>query len=195
MRTELLFESCPFLTSANVTLSRLGFADGDALWEIMQDEELYRYEYEAPAKERVQAEYKIQDANAQFAAKRTVTLGVYANTDLAHLIGWIEIGGVGTEYPAEAMGALCRYLFEMARVNRVQSVCLDADIDKQRILEKSGFQREGVLRECHRWERQGVVNLAYYAMLLSDYNFLKNTRTVLAGAETTSQQQTTQTEE
>ena len=193
MRTELLFESCPFLTSANVTLSRLGFADGDALWEIMQDEELYRYEYEAPAKERVQAEYKIQDANAQFAAKRTVTLGVYANTDLAHLIGWIEIGGadegmnmvqlrflfgrrcVGTEYPAEAMGALCRYLFEMARVNRVQSVCLDADID--------------------RWERQGVVNLAYYAMLLSDYNFLKNTRTVLAGAETTSQQQTTQTEE
>ena len=32
-------------------------------------------------------------------------------------------------------------------------------------------------------------------MLLSDYNFLKNTRTVLAGAETTSQQQTTQTEE
>ena len=50
MRTELLFESCPFLTSANVTLSRLGFADGDALWEIMQDEELYRYEYEAPAK-------------------------------------------------------------------------------------------------------------------------------------------------
>ena len=53
MRTELLFESCPFLTSANVTLSRLGFADGDALWEIMQDEELYRYEYEAPAKERV----------------------------------------------------------------------------------------------------------------------------------------------
>lgn len=213
MRTELLFESCPFLTSANVTLSRLGFADGDALWEIMQDEELYRYEYEAPAKERVQAEYKIQDANAQFAAKRTVTLGVYANTDLAHLIGWIEIGGadegmnmvqlrflfgrrcVGTEYPAEALGALCRYLFEMARVNRVQSVCLDADIDKQRILEKSGFQREGVLRECHRWERQSVVNLAYYAMLLSDYNFLKNTRTVLAGAETTSQQQTTQTEE
>lgn len=173
MRTELLFESCPFLTSANVTLSRLGFADGDALWEIMQDEELYRYEYEAPAKERVQAEYKIQDANAQFAAKRTVTLGVYANTDLAHLIGWIEIGGadegmnmvqlrflfgrrcVGTEYPAEAMGALCRYLFEMARVNRVQSVCLDADIDKQRILEKSGFQREGVLRECHRWEPPG----------------------------------------
>ena len=87
MRTELLFESCPFLTSANVTLSRLGFADGDALWEIMQDEELYRYEYEAPAKERVQAEYKIQDANAQFAAKRTVTLGVYANTDLAHPSG------------------------------------------------------------------------------------------------------------
>lgn len=45
---RIAFESCPFLTSANVTLSRLGFADGDALWEIMQDEELYRYEYEAP---------------------------------------------------------------------------------------------------------------------------------------------------
>ena len=103
MRTELLFESCPFLTSANVTLSRLGFADGDALWEIMQDEELYRYEYEAPAKERVQAEYKIQDANAQFAAKRTVTLGVYANTDLAHLIGWDWRCGRGHEHGAAAL--------------------------------------------------------------------------------------------
>ena len=87
----------------------------------MQDEELYRYEYEAPARERVQAEYKIQDANAQFAAKRTVTLGVLQTPTSHTSSGWIEIGGVdegmnmvqlrflfgrrcvGTEYPAEAM--------------------------------------------------------------------------------------------
>ena len=84
---------------------------------------------------------------------------------------------VGTGISGRNYRRAVRYLFEMARVNRVQSVCLDAITDKQRIWEKSGFQREGVLRECHRWERQGVVNLAYYAMLLSDYN-LKNTRTV-----------------
>ncbi len=101
----------------------------------MQDEELYRYEYEAPAKERVQAEYKIQDANAQFAAKRTVTLGVICKhrprtphrVDRDRRCGrghehgaaalFCSAAAVGTEYPAEAMGALCRYLFEMARVN------------------------------------------------------------------------------
>lgn len=200
MKTDLLFESCPFITSANITLSRIGVTDCDALWEIMSDTELYRYERESPAQARVQAEYKTEEADVLFQQRKSVVLGVYANTDLTHLIGWIEIYGVnpelnmlqlrflfgrrcvGTEFPAEAVGALCRYLFEMVRVNRVQVTCLAENVDKQRILEKSGFVREGVLRECHRWENRGVVNVAFYAMLASDYLFLKNTRTVVAGS-------------
>ena len=64
------------------------------------------------------------------------------------------------------------------------------------MLEKSGFVREGVLRECHRWENRGIVNVAYYAMLASDYLFLKNTRTVVAGAAPLySQEQRPQVEE
>lgn len=202
MKTDLLFQSCPFITSANITLSRIGIADCDALWEIMRDDELFRFEPDAPAELAAQAEARIEQAEALFQQKKSVTLGAYANTDLSHLIGWIEIGGVnqdlnelslrfmfgrrcvGTEFPAESIGALCRYLFEMMRVNRVQSSCLAEDYDKQRILEKSGFVREGVLRECHKWNRQGIISLAFYAMLASDYNFLKNIRTVAVDGET-----------
>lgn len=201
MKTDLLFENCPFITSANVTLSRIGIADCDALWELMSDGELFRFEPDAPAQSRIQAEYKVEETEVLFQQRKSVALGVYANADLTHLIGWIEILGVdpelnrlrlrflfgrrcvGNEFAAEAVGALCRYLFEMVRVNRIQVNCLAEDVDKQRILEKSGFVREGVLRECHRWERHGVINLAYYAMLASDYAFLKNTRTIAVGSE------------
>lgn len=199
MKIDLLFENCPFITSTNVTLSRIGIADCDALWELMSDEELFRFEQDSPAQGRIQAEYRVEETEVLFQQRKSVTLGVYANTDLTHLIGWIEIFAVdpnlnrlclrflfgrrcvGNEFAAEAVGALCRYLFEMVRVNRIQVNCLAEDVDKQRVLEKSGFVREGVLRECFRWERHGVINLAYYAMLASDYTFLKNTRTIAVG--------------
>lgn len=199
MKTDLLFENCPFITSTNITLSRIGITDCDPLWEIMREEKLYRFEREQPAQTRMQAEYKIEEADLLFEQKKAVVLGVYANTDLTHLIGWVELRNAdtemnmlelrflfgcrcaGTEHPAEAVGALCRYLFEMVRVNRIQMNCLAEDVEKQRILEKCGFIREGVLRECYRWERHGVINLAFYAMLASDYLFLKNTRSIAVG--------------
>ena len=62
MKTDLLFESCPFITSANITLSRIGVTDCDALWEIMSDTELYRYERESPAPGRARAGYRTGDA-------------------------------------------------------------------------------------------------------------------------------------
>lgn len=194
MKTDLLFESCPFITSTNVTLSRLGIADCDAIQELMSDTELYRFEYETPLPSHRQAELKVNAADALFDQHRAVSLGVYANTDLSHLIGWIEILNVdpdlgmlelrflfgrrcvGTEFPAEAVSALCRYLFEMVRINRAEVVCLAEDLDKQRILEKSGFVREGVLRERTRWAERGIVSLAYYAMLADDYALLKTAR-------------------
>lgn len=201
MKTDLLFENCPFITSSNVTLSRIGIADCDALWELMGDKNLYHFEPDNPAQSRMQTEYQIEESDILFQQGKSITLGVYANTDLSHLIGWIRIYNVdqelnqlqlrflfghrcvGNEYAAESLEAFCRYLFEMVKVNRIQVTCLAEDTEKQRILEKSGFVREGVLRECNRWERFGIINLAYYAMLASDYALLKTTRSIQAEGE------------
>lgn len=186
MKTDLLFESCPFIAGQTTTLSRLGVSDSDALWEIQSDKNLMLLEREPAAEQRAEIEQRIAHADALFEQRRAVTLGIYANGDLSHLIGWVELGAVdtdlnalalrcvfsrrcvGTTYPEEALRALCRYLFDMVRVNRVQTTCHAEDYDKGRILEKAGFKLEGTLRECVRWERHGVVSLSFYAMLASD---------------------------
>lgn len=43
MKTSLLFSSFPFITGEKVTLSRMTELDLRALWEIMGDDENYRF--------------------------------------------------------------------------------------------------------------------------------------------------------
>ena len=46
MNTSLLFSSFPFITGPNVTLSRMTDMDAEALWEVLGDEENFRYRSE-----------------------------------------------------------------------------------------------------------------------------------------------------
>lgn len=187
MKLDLLFDNCPFITGTGVTLSRLSVTDSDMLWEMLSDKNLMRLEREAPAESHAEIESRIAQADGLFEQRRAVTLGVYANQELGRLLGWIEIGAVdtevnalslrcmfsprcvGTAYPTAALSALVRYLFEMVRVNRVQTVCHSEDYDKGRLLEKAGFSAEGTMRDCTKWDRHGVVGLTFHAMLASDY--------------------------
>ncbi|HEX2076228.1 MAG TPA: GNAT family protein [Longimicrobium sp.] len=49
-------------------------------------------------------------------------------------------------YMSEALGLLVRYLFATRQLSRVQLTTLTANTASQRVAEKNGFQREGVLR-------------------------------------------------
>lgn len=192
MTTENLFEYCPFLTSANVTLSRAGAADADALFALMRDPELSKYEPEQPAKRLTEAERRLQQADELFAGGKAVLLGVYANTDLGRMIGWVEIGGIHrslsmiqlrfqfeenalqTELPMEALWSLTRYLFSMVRANRVQVVSLAEDEPKHKLLEAAGFHAEGVLRAYRKWRDDSLADIAFHAMLASDFAALRD---------------------
>ena len=60
---------------------------------------------------------------------------------------WPEYRGKG--HGTTAQRQLARYLFANSTVNRIQAHTEVDNIAEQRSLEKAGFTREGVLRECY----------------------------------------------
>jgi len=68
--------------------------------------------------------------------------------------GWMEIGYAlipserGKGYGAEATQIMVDYLFLTKDIVRIQAVTNVRNVSSQRILEKSGFKREGTLRKA-----------------------------------------------
>lgn len=53
----------------------------------------------------------------------------------------------GEGYATEAVELFCRYAFEERRLNTLYATTFESNIPSCRVLEKNGFQQEGVLRE------------------------------------------------
>ena len=65
----------------------------------------------------------------------------------------------------EALQAYVPYCFKSSGLSRIQALVLPGNVASIRLLEKLGFQREGVLRKYERWEGKGLVDLDMYALL------------------------------
>ncbi len=66
------------------------------------------------------------------------------------------------------------YAFEMLTVRRVYARCYASNTASQRVLEKSGFVREGCLRRHH--ERMGTVHdIVYYGLLRQQNDSMERT--------------------
>ena len=85
-----------------------------------------------------------------------------------------EIGYViGREYwghglVAEALSRVQRFLFEETTVNRVQAICCQENTASARVLEKCGFQCEGVLRQYVRM-KETFWDMRMYALLRTEW--------------------------
>jgi ribosomal-protein-alanine N-acetyltransferase len=67
---------------------------------------------------------------------------------------WPDYWGQGLM--PEALQALVRFGFEQMELNRVEATTHTENLRSQRVLEKLGFQREGILREFYC--RDGIYN-------------------------------------
>lgn len=71
----------------------------------------------------------------------------------------------GKGYGTEIAQALTKYAFDALKAERVYTFHADGNIGSQRVIEKTGFKKEGVLRKCHNlWDR-GVVDEHHYGLL------------------------------
>ena len=64
--------------------------------------------------------------------------------------------------------AMTDYLFGEIGVNRIQATLLPENVRSKRVLQKTGFQKEGLLRQVSFWKGRGIVDLEVYSLLRSD---------------------------
>jgi len=78
----------------------------------------------------------------------------------------------GQGYMAEAVALMVAYLFEIKPVSRIQATCLPDNVGSQRVLEKTGFQYEGTMRQVlfHHGRNR---DLLLYAIVRDEHRPLK----------------------
>ena len=73
----------------------------------------------------------------------------------------------GRGYGTQAHRLLTRYLFAHTTVHRIEAATEAANLAEQRVLEKAGFTREGVMRGVF-WRDGGYRDGALYSVLRTD---------------------------
>ena len=72
----------------------------------------------------------------------------------------------GQGYAAEALRVVISHLFEQVGFHRVQAKCSVRNTASERVMQKAGMRREGILRECfRRKEAHGYDDVILYAVL------------------------------
>lgn len=168
-----------------VRLRRMDAGDAPSLYAIYSHEEGTRYLARPPMTDPGEAEEMAARIEAGYAEGSSLQLAIERNADGAFLgvcllfnivarSARAEIGYIlGREhwrqgYISEALPALVTHAFGVLDLNR-----LEADIDprntaSQRVLERLGFRREGLLRE--RWIVRGEKSdSALYGLLRAEW--------------------------
>lgn len=85
---------------------------------------------------------------------------------------WIGEAHVKQGFMTEAVGGVLPEIFVRQRFHRLEAACLPHNLSSIRVLEKSGFQREGYAREYLKIAGKWQDHLLF-AMLESDYKRMK----------------------
>ncbi|MDD6154984.1 MAG: GNAT family N-acetyltransferase [Eubacteriales bacterium] len=80
----------------------------------------------------------------------------------------------GQGYASEAVSAVAHYLLEGEGLNRVHAWCHAGNFGSARVLEKSGFHLEGILRQAMRGGDGELADQKLYGLLASDLSSKTN---------------------
>lgn len=186
MNIKLLFSSYPFITGHGVTLARMTDLDLEALWDVMGDEENFRYAPTGPLSHPSQCQVKLLQGEAMFRDRIAIILGIYPKGGGNRMAGVFEIYSIdpqtesatirftlsrrntGQSYASGAVRAAVDYLMATIGVHRIQAYVLPTNYQGITVLERCGFVREGVIREGFFWPDKGIVDLCLYSLLPTD---------------------------
>lgn len=179
------FSTFPALTNGPVLLRELVPDDAADLFVWRSDPEVQKYNSE-PMRDVSEAAALISELRAEYAAHRVIHWAV-ALADDARAIGlfgfnsWepfhhrAEVGydlrrdywgrGIATQ----ALGAILRFGFTRMQLNRIEAQTIADNHGSVRLLQRLGFQREG-LRRAYSMEDDGSYHDgAIYGLLQRDY--------------------------
>jgi ribosomal-protein-alanine N-acetyltransferase len=99
-----------------------------------------------------------------------ITLGNlrYGVARSGHIGYWIGERFAGQGFMSEALGLLASYAFDGLTLHRIEAACIPGNARSIRVLEKAGFQREGLLRSYLKinglWQDHFL-----YALIVDDW--------------------------
>ena len=181
-----LFSQFPLISSNAVLLRRILESDLDALYEIYKNPSVFTFIPGSVKKNKETVRNMIGHFERDFRKKKMVFLGVCRAEQPEELVGTAEIFQYGPKVnkvvigyrfrescwgqglATETVRALTGYLFETVGLNRLEAYVMPQNVASQRVLEKNGFVREGLLRQANFWTDKGVVDLVVYSLLRSD---------------------------
>jgi ribosomal-protein-serine acetyltransferase len=129
------------------------------------------------------AERHITEALEKFAARNGFEAGIWFNGQLAGCIRynyidwthkntelgyWLGARFEGYGLATKACRALIDHAFGELKLHRVEIRCMSDNIKSQRIPERLGFVKEGVLRQI-RWRREHFDDHIVYGMLATEW--------------------------
>ena len=175
----------PQLRLETLILREIKLSDAEAIYQIFSDRQVLTYHDVEAFKSIEQAKYLIYNLSESFREQEIIRWGIARKEDnkiigTCGYSGWkknrlrAEIGyelsqaywrqGIMTK----ALGAVIRYGFEKMQLNRIEATVMLPNIASMKLLEKLGFQEEGILRERGFW-KGNFHDLKMFSLLKKDY--------------------------
>lgn len=186
LNLDCVFQAFPHLETERLVLRRLHLSDAKSLFAILADEEVTKFYDDEAFTEISQAREQLESWAGGFDARRCVRWGITLRED-ANVIGtcgyygfhgWHARASIGYELArsywrqgimTEALDAIIGFGFREVGLNRIQAVLMPENEGSNKLLEKLGFQREGVLRGYENWGEKGYVDVLMFSLLRHEY--------------------------
>ncbi|MFJ5788472.1 GNAT family N-acetyltransferase [Lysinibacillus sp. NPDC093197] len=190
MNVEKIFENFPLLSSNNLQFKKIEASHLNMLFAIYDNEKVFEFCGIIP-KHNIQTVQKmIGHFERDFTKRSRVKWGIFFKNQPDKLVGIIEamdfnqkvnmvtIGyylaedywnkGIATE----SVQSIIKFLFDEADINRIQAEVMPMNDASKKVLIKSGFIKEGLLRQASSWSGKGIIDLEIYSILQEDYSNL-----------------------
>jgi len=186
LNLDCVFQGFPHLETERFVLRRLQLSDAESLFSILADEEVTRFYDDEAFTAISQARAQIKAWADGFDERRCVRWGIARREDdmvigtcgYNGFHGWHKRCSLGFELArsywrqgimTEALDAIIGFGFKEIGLNRIQAVVIPGNEASEKLLEKLGFRREGVLREYENWGKKGYVNVLMFSLLRREY--------------------------
>lgn len=161
---KIEFKPFPNIETDRLLLREVDFSDIDDLFKVLKDPDVAEYDYFYPVETKEKALAFIERYKRELEENEEITWGIILK-ESQKLIGTCCLGNFdkgaeraeigyalakaqwGKGYATEAAKNILAYGFNSIKLNRIEATITPGNDSSIRVLEKLGFQREGLVRQ------------------------------------------------
>ena len=181
------YDQFPNIAGDGITLRKIVPSDVDSLFEIYSNEKLFLHSPVMLKKNKDTDANMIGHFERDYNKKKEVFLGISLNSQPDLIVGVAEMFDYDSAVNSITIGyrlndrfwgkgiatktvkAMVDYLFQDIGINRIQAYVMPENVKSLNVLKRNSFLQEGIIRQGNVWKGKGVIDLALFSMIKSDY--------------------------